>query len=80
MGHGYRVRTVTFAEQQYASLSREGKAAVNPALVDLRRDPEIGSFDRKSHTWSYGTLDVVLLYTIEHNLVTVTVLRILSGK
>lgn len=55
MGRGYAVRMVSYAEQQYNSLPREGKAAVSRAIGVLRRDPEVGDFNRRQHNWSYST-------------------------
>lgn len=80
MGRQYRYRMVTFAEQQFASLAREGKAAVVRAIQQVCQDPHAGGFDRRNHTWTFSTAEVVLQYSIEDNLVVVTILRVLYDK
>jgi mRNA-degrading endonuclease RelE of RelBE toxin-antitoxin system len=75
----YAVRWVTHAEQQRDSLPPDARAALDQLLDLLTADPRRhGTYSKSDDLWTapFGPYGLVA-YTIEDNLITITVLRVI---
>ena len=71
----YRVVLTAQAQSQYKSLPPGVRRAVDKVIDQIRRNPKVGA-----KGWQHGSGDVVVLYTVDHDLIKITVLRIAHLK
>lgn len=75
----FAIRWVTYAEQQRDVLSPTARGELDRLLDQLTADPyRCGTYSKREDQWSatFGSTGVIL-YTIEDQWITVTVLRVL---
>lgn len=77
MPRRFAVRWVTHAEVQRDALPTDARAGLDELLDQLTADPRQASYDPERDEWSATFGPGLLLYTIEDQWATITVLRVL---